>query len=52
MLGSVLYGYEEYHPETFLEGCKYKQEKIKTKNYIDRELKSESDNDNYNDNDE
>ena len=27
---------------TFLEECKYVQEKIKTKNYIDKELKSDS----------
>ena len=32
-----------------LEGCKYAQEKIKTKNYTDEELKSESGNDNDND---
>ena len=44
MLHSVLYAYEKYHPQTFLEECKYAQEKIKTKNYIDEELKSESDN--------
>ena len=34
-----------------LEGCKYAQEKIKTKNYTDEELKSESDNDNETDTD-
>ena len=45
MLDSVLYAYEEYHPQTFLGECKYAQEKIKTKNYIDEELKSESDTD-------
>ena len=45
MLYSVLYAYEKYHYQTFLEECKYAQEKIKTKNYIDEELKSESDND-------
>ena len=38
----------KYHPQTFLEECKYLQEKIKTKNYIDKELKSDSD---YNDSD-
>ena len=41
ILDSVLYGYEKYHPQTFLEECKYVQEKI----YIDKELKSESDTD-------
>ena len=45
MLDSILYAYEKYHPQTFLEECKYAQEKIKTKNYIDEELKSESDSD-------
>ena len=48
---SVLYVYEKYHPQTFLEECKYVQEKIKTKNYTDEELKSESDTDTDNDND-
>ena len=37
LLDSVLHGYEKYHPQIFLEECKYAQEKIKTKNYIDRE---------------
>ena len=46
MLDSVLYAYEKCHPQTFLEECKYAQEKIKTKNYIDEELKSDTDNDN------
>ena len=44
-LDSVLYAYEKYHPQTFLEECKYGREKIKTKNYVDEELKSESDSD-------
>ena len=51
MLDSVLYAYEKYHPQTFLEECKYAQEKIKTKNYIDEELKSESDSDSDSDSD-
>ena len=41
-LDFVLYAYEKYHPQIFLE-CKHAQEKVKTKNYIDGELKSESD---------
>ena len=49
ILDSVLYAYEKYHSQTFLEECKYAQEKIKTKNYIDMELKSESDTDTDND---
>ena len=52
VLDSVLYAYEKYHPQTFLEECKYAQEKIKTKNYINKELKSESDTDTDTDNDE
>ena len=32
--------------QTFLEECKYAQEKIKTRNYIDEESKSEYDTDN------
>ena len=43
MLGSVLNVYEKYHPQTFLEECKYVQKKIKTKNYFDEKLKSDSD---------
>ena len=40
---SVIYAYEKYHPQTFLEECKYAKEKIKTDNYINEELKSQSD---------
>ena len=43
ILDSVLYAYEKYHPQIFLEECKYAKENIKVKNYIDKELKSESD---------
>ena len=45
ILDPVLYAYEKYHPQTFLQEYKYMQEKIKTKNYVDEELKSESDTD-------
>ena len=45
ILDSILYAYEKYHPQIFLEECKYAKENIKTKNYIDKELKSESDTD-------
>ena len=45
ILDSILYAYEKYYPQIFLEECKYVQEKIKTKNYIDEELKSESNTD-------
>ena len=43
ILDSVLYAYEKYHPQIFLEECKYAKENIKTKNYIDNELQSDSD---------
>ena len=43
ILDSILYAYEKYLPKIFLEECKYAEEKIKTKNYIDKELKSASD---------
>ena len=51
ILDSVIYAYEKYHPQTFLEERKYVKEKIKTNNYIDEELKSESDSGSDNDND-
>ena len=35
----------------FLKECKYAKENMKTKNYIDRELKSESDSDSDRDSD-
>ena len=43
ILDSILYTYEKYHLQIFLEECKYVEENIKTKNYIDKELKLESD---------
>ena len=43
ILDSALYGYENYYPQTFLEECKYVKKNVKTKNYIDEELKSEYD---------
>ena len=46
ILDSIIYAYEKYYPQIFLEECKYAKENIKTKNYIDEELKSESDSDN------
>ena len=51
ILDSVIYAYEKYHPQIFLEECKYMKENIKTKNYIDMELESESDSDSDSDND-
>ena len=52
MLDSVLQAHEKYHPQIFLKEWKYVQEKIKTKNCIDEELKSESHNDTNTDTDE
>ena len=46
MLDSVIESDEKYYPQTFLEECKYVQEKIKIENHIDEDLeKSESDSD-------
>ena len=42
MLDSVIESDEKYS-QTFLEECKYVQEKIKFENYIDEELDSNSD---------
>ena len=47
--------WKKFYPQTFLEECKYVQEKIKLQNYINDSLDSESDDetksDNNNDND-
>ena len=46
MLDSVIKANKKYYSQTFLEECKYVQEKIKIQNHIDEELeKSESDSD-------
>ena len=42
MLDSVIKANKKYYPQTFLEECKYMQEKVKTENYIDEELDSDS----------
>ena len=49
ILDSIIYAYEKYYPQVFLEECKYAKENIKIKNYIDNELKSESGSGNYSD---
>ena len=51
ILDSVLYAYEKYHLQIFLEECKYMKENVKTKNYINKELKSESDSNSDSDSD-
>ena len=43
ILDSVIYAYEKYYLQVFLEECKYMRENVKTKNNIDMELESESD---------
>ena len=42
MLDSVIKANKKYYPQTLLEECKYVQEEIKTENYIDEELDSNS----------
>ena len=44
MLDSVVKSDKKYYPQTFLEECKYVQEKIKFENYINEELDSVSNN--------
>ena len=39
------YAYEKYYPQTFLEECKYVKTNVITKNYINNELKLESESD-------
>ena len=38
MIDSVIKSNKEYYPQTFLEECKYVQEKIKTENYTDEDF--------------
>ena len=45
MLDSVIESDEKYYPQTFLEECKYVQEKIKFENYTHEEFDSDSNND-------
>ena len=48
ILNSVIKANKKYYPQTFLEECKYVQEKIKTENYTDEDLeKIGSDSDSY-----
>ena len=44
MLDSVIKAKKKYYPQTLLQECKYKQEKIKMENFIDDDLSDESDN--------
>ena len=45
MLDSVIKANKKYYPQTFLEECKYVQEKIKTENYIHEDLEKSDSND-------
>ena len=38
MIDSVIKANKKYYPQTFLEECKYIQEKIKIENYINEDL--------------
>ena len=51
VLDSVLYAYEKYYLQTFLEECKHIRENLKIKNYVDMELESKSDSDSDSDTD-
>ena len=49
MIDSVIKTNKKYYPQTFLEKCKYMQEKIKIENYINEDLEnSDSDSDSNN----
>ena len=52
ILDSVIYGYEKYYPQLFLEECKYAKTNVKANDYIDKELKLESDSDSDSDSDD
>ena len=45
MLDSVIKANKNYYLQTFLEECKYVQEKIKTENYIHEDLEKSDSND-------
>ena len=56
MIHSIIKANEKYCPQTFLEECKYMQEKIKIENYINEDLEnsdtdSDSNNETESDND-
>ena len=44
MIDSVIKSNKKYYPQTLLEEYKYVQEKIKTENYINEDLDSDSNN--------
>ena len=44
MIDSVIKANKKYYPQTFLEECKYIQEKIKIVNHIDEDLENSDSN--------
>ena len=48
-IDSVIKANKKYYPQTLLEECKYIQEKIKTENYIDKDLENSESDSNSND---
>ena len=44
MIDSVIKANKKYYPQTFLEECKYIQEKMKTENYINEDLENSDSN--------
>ena len=49
MIDSVIKANKKYYPQTFLEECKYIQEKIKIENYINEDLVDSESDDSSND---
>ena len=49
MIDSVIKANKKYYPQTFLEECKYVQEKIKIENYTDEDLEKSGSDSNSND---
>ena len=45
MLDSIIKSNKKYYPQTLLEKCKYVQEKMKTENYVDKDLEKSDSND-------
>ena len=48
MIDSVIKANKKYYPQTLLEGCRHKQEKIKIENYINEDLKDSKSDSNTN----
>ena len=48
MIDSVIRANKKYYPQTLLEECKYTQEKIKIKNFINNDLEDSDSDSDYN----